>query len=55
MEKISKHVSYKEGVKSNTATRLGIDNTPTAYQLSNMDRDWETCLLIFSMHYIPFM
>ena len=36
MEKISKHVSYKEGVKSNTATRLGIDNTPTAYQLSNM-------------------
>ena len=26
---ISKHVSYKEGVYSNTATRRGIDNTPT--------------------------
>jgi hypothetical protein len=36
MEKISNHVSYKEGVKSNTATRLGIDNTPSAYELSNM-------------------
>ena len=36
MEKISKHVSYKEGVKSNTATRLGIDNTPNSYHLSNM-------------------
>ena len=36
MERISEHVSYKEGVKSNTATRLGIDNTPSAYELSNM-------------------
>ena len=34
MEKISEHVSYKEGVKSNTASRLGIDNTPSAYELS---------------------
>jgi zinc D-Ala-D-Ala carboxypeptidase len=36
MEKISEHVSYKEGVKSNTATRLNIDNTPGSYELSNM-------------------
>jgi len=36
MEKISEHVSYKEGVRSNTATRLNIDNTPDSYQLSNM-------------------
>jgi len=36
MERISKHVSYTEGVKSNTATRLNIDNTPSAYELSNM-------------------
>lgn len=36
MERISEHVSYKEGVKSNTATRLNIDNTPSAYELSNM-------------------
>jgi len=33
---ISKHVSHKEGVYSNTATRLGIDNTPNDKQLSNM-------------------
>ena len=36
MDKISKHVSYKEGVRSNTATRLDIDNTPSSYELSNM-------------------
>ena len=33
---ISKHVSHKEGVYSNTATRLGIDNTTNDEQLSNM-------------------
>lgn len=36
MERISKHVSYKEGVRSNTATRLSLDNTPGSYELSNM-------------------
>ena len=36
MEKISKHISFKEGIKSNTATRLGIKNTPDDYQVSNM-------------------
>jgi len=35
--KISKHVSFKESIKSNTATRLGIDNTPGDYELSNME------------------
>ena len=34
---ISKHVSYKEGVYSNTATRRGINNTPNDEQLSNME------------------
>ena len=34
---ISKHISYKEGVRSNTATRKGIDNTPNDEQLSNME------------------
>ena len=34
---ISKHISYKEGVYSNTATRRGIDNTPNDDQLSNME------------------
>jgi len=36
MERISKHISYKEGVFSNTATRLNIDNTPSRYEFSNM-------------------
>ena len=35
--RISKHISYKEGVRSNTATRLGIDNTPGDYELGNME------------------
>ena len=36
MERISEHVSYTEGVRSNTATRLNLDNTPGSYELSNM-------------------
>lgn len=35
--KISNHVSYKEGIKSNTALRRGIDNTPGAYEQQNME------------------
>ena len=34
---ISKHISYKEGVYSTTATRRGIDNTPNNEQLDNME------------------
>ena len=34
---ISKHISYKEGVYSNTATRRGIDNTPGDDQLHFME------------------
>ena len=37
MNKISKHISYKEGVYSTTADRLGIDNTPNSYALQNME------------------
>ncbi len=33
---ISKHISYKEGVYSNTAIRRGIDNKPNEEQLNNM-------------------
>ena len=36
MERISKHISYKKGVFSNTATRLNIDNTPGQLEFSNM-------------------
>ena len=34
---LSKHISYKESVYSNTATRRGIDNTPNDEQLNNME------------------
>ena len=34
---ISTHISYKEGVHSNTAIRRGIDNTPTDDQLYFME------------------
>jgi|TARA_R100001510_G_C7565656_1_gene144051 hypothetical protein len=34
--KISDHISYAEAIKSNTALRLGIENKPSGYQLTNM-------------------
>lgn len=34
--RISKHISYKEATRSDTAVRLGIDNTPGEYELQNM-------------------
>ena len=37
MKNISKHVTYKEGVYSNTAMRLGLKNEPTEEHLSNME------------------
>ena len=36
MERISEHISYKEGTRSVTALRLGIGNTPDTYQFTNM-------------------
>ncbi len=36
MEKISKHISYDEGVRSITALRLGLDNEPSDDHLQNM-------------------
>ena len=50
MENISKHISYREGIRSTTADRLGIDNKPGQVELVNMEviaerifeplRDW---------------
>jgi len=37
MKNISEHVTYKEGVYSNSATRLGLKNEPTEAHLSNME------------------
>ena len=34
---ISEHVSYNEGVRSNTALRLGINNTPDDLTIQNME------------------
>ena len=34
---ISEHISYKEGVYSITATRLGVENIPNDEQLDNME------------------
>ena len=36
-DKISKHISHREGVYSITATRLGLDNEPNDEQLANME------------------
>jgi zinc D-Ala-D-Ala carboxypeptidase len=36
MKRISEHVSYKEGVYSRTAERLGLENKPNADQQKNM-------------------
>ena len=36
MERISKHISYKEGMHSNTALRRGLNNTPNESQLKCM-------------------
>jgi hypothetical protein len=36
MEKISNHISWKEGTHSNTATRRKINNEPNAVQLAAM-------------------
>ena len=35
-DNISRDISYKEGVYSITATRLGIDNIPNQYEFANM-------------------
>jgi hypothetical protein len=37
MNRISKHISYKEATRSATALRLGIDNIPNEYHLQNME------------------
>lgn len=37
MKPISKHISYSEATVSQTATRKGIDNTPNAEQIANME------------------
>lgn len=36
MEVFSRYLSYEEAIKSKTAIRLGIDNTPTPEHLANM-------------------
>lgn len=58
--KISKHVSYREAIRSNTATRMGLNNHPSAMQVCNMEllcsevfeplrANWEEPIRISSM------
>lgn len=42
-KRISEHISYIEAVKSITATRLGISNTPTPAAIKNMEQLAEAC------------
>ena len=37
MDNISKHISYREATRSDTALRKGIDNTPGVEQLESME------------------
>jgi hypothetical protein len=37
MDRISKNISFKEAIRSNTALRRGIENTPGSYERSNME------------------
>ena len=37
MENISKNISYREGIRSTTADRRGIDNKPGQVELCNME------------------
>ena len=37
-EKISKHITYNEATRSETAKALGIDNTPNKKELENIKR-----------------
>jgi hypothetical protein len=50
MQRISKHVSYKEGVYSNTAERLGLKNDPSDDHLFNMIKIAENIFEPLRMH-----
>lgn len=43
MDNISKHISYLEATKSNTAIRNGIKNDPNPQELENMRQVAEKC------------
>ncbi len=43
MKKVSKHISYEEATRSQTAIRLKIDNTPNERELVNMQTVAKSC------------
>jgi hypothetical protein len=43
MENISKHITFKEATKSNTAKLYNIENKPNKFQLANMKMVAENC------------
>jgi hypothetical protein len=50
MDRISKHISYKEGVYSITALRLGLNNDPSEAHLENMKLICEKVFEPLRMH-----
>lgn len=51
MERISKHISWEEGKVSQTAARMGIDNTPDAETVKRMKLVAEKCFEPIREHY----
>jgi hypothetical protein len=51
MERISKHISYKEAIHSNTAIRKGINNEPDGDQLAAMKLVAEKVFEPVRVHY----
>ena len=51
MERISQHVSYAEGIKSQEAIRAGVDNTPDQDQLRAMRLVAEKCFEPLRRHH----
>jgi len=50
-DKISNHISYKEATKSQTASRKGIDNCPSDFQLANMKMVANKCFEPLRVHW----
>ena len=51
MENISEHISWNEGKASQTAVRMGIDNTPDAETVARMKLTANNCFEPIRKHY----
>ncbi len=56
IKKISEHITYKEAIHSDTAKRMGIDNSPDEYQLYNLQMVAEFIFEPLRQHFnVPIM